>query len=473
MLSVDLKTRLDAVASAGGFERKDVERFASFLSSAQEEELFRMSPLRYASQAGMEQGGGIDLFLHAAHAGILEFSWGVLCPACASFITTPGGLKSLTEQRRCNFCQIDVPAWLDDGVEVAFTVSPAVRRIRFHAPESLDMRKDGAAVFFSPSLPTGGGFRKLLGEGVIWAGRAERGQVLEASADFGPGRYVLLAPASHSVIHIDASEGGPGSVEAEILDGRAIPDRVRAGTGRAALRVRNRTGRSAEALLFADPVPPPELRRPECRPPASALLPFLTGKRLITSQAFRDLFRAQSIPSEGGLELKSLTLLFTDLTRSTEMYERIGDLQAFGLVRKHFALLRDIVAAEGGAVVKTIGDAIMASFAEPPPAMRAAVEMNRGISRVSPDLALKIGIHSGPCIAVDLNDRLDYFGRTVNLAARVQGLAGMREIVCTEAFWRSPGVEGACGESGHGSCREEAVLKGIPGATPVVRIKSA
>ena len=127
-----------------------------------------------------------------------------------------------------------------------------------------------------------------------------------------------------------------------------------------------------------------------------------------------------------GLRLPVSHFLFTDLKGSTELYERVGDLVAYDLVRAHFRVLHEIVAAESGAVVKTIGDAVMATFPTPDRAMAAALKMREALKNLKGDLLLKIGIHEGPCLAVSLNDRQDYFGRTVNIAARVQGLATSR-----------------------------------------------
>src|SRR6266571_3494676 len=159
--------------------------------------------------------------------------------------------------------------------------------------------------------------------------------------------------------------------------------------------------------------------------------PFLTAKRLLTNQTFRDIYRTDTLAVDQRLKITSLTLLFTDLKGSTELYERVGDLVAFDLVRAHFRVLNEIIAAEAGAVVKTIGDAVMATFPTPDRAMAAALRMReamRSIKHGDRDLLLKIGIHEGPCLAVTLNDRQDYFGQTVNIAARVQGLAASRSI---------------------------------------------
>ena len=133
----------------------------------------------------------------------------------------------------------------------------------------------------------------------------------------------------------------------------------------------------------------------------------------------------------------SLTFLFSDLRDSTGLYDRVGDLVAFDLVNEHFRLLQEIIASERGAVVKTIGDAVMATFETPDRAIAAALRMREAMSNLGAEhqhqgLGLKMGIHEGPCLAVTLNAQQDYFGQTVNIASRVQGLAASRSIVVTE-----------------------------------------
>jgi class 3 adenylate cyclase len=149
--------------------------------------------------------------------------------------------------------------------------------------------------------------------------------------------------------------------------------------------------------------------------------------------------------SAGGLAVKRVAVLFTDIKGSTALYDRIGDMKAFNLVRQHFGVLRDVIAANQGALVKTIGDAVMASFHEPLNAIRAALDMLAQIRRFNDSvgdelITLKIGAHVGECLAVTLNQRLDYFGRTVNLAARVQGLAAEKEIYLSDEMYRLPGA---------------------------------
>jgi class 3 adenylate cyclase len=183
----------------------------------------------------------------------------------------------------------------------------------------------------------------------------------------------------------------------------------------------------ARVIAFALGISEAELAAYKETPSGFRLGGFLSGSRLLSTQTFRDLFPSETVMSAGGLAVKRLALLFTDIKGSTALYDRIGDLKAFNLVRQHFGVLRDVIAANQGALVKTIGDAVMASFYEPLSAIRAALDMLAQIGHFNDSageelITLKIGAHVGPCLAVTLNGRLDYFGQTVNLAARVQGL---------------------------------------------------
>ena len=181
--------------------------------------------------------------------------------------------------------------------------------------------------------------------------------------------------------------------------------------------------------------------------------PFLTAKRMLTNQTFRDVYKADNLNIDQRLKITSLTFLFTDLKGSTALYERVGDLAAFDLVRAHFHALLEIIASEKGAVVKTIGDAVMATFIRPEHALAAGLRMRAAMEalnaeRGTEDLVVKIGIHEGPCLAVMLNERQDYFGQTVNIAARVQSLSTSQEIHITGPVIDSPAVATILDEGG-------------------------
>ena len=203
--------------------------------------------------------------------------------------------------------------------------------------------------------------------------------------------------------------------------------------------------------------------------------PFLTAKRLLSNQTFRDIYRTDTLDVDQRLKITSLTFLFTDLRGSTELYERVGDLVAFDLVRAHFRVLHEIVAAESGAVVKTIGDAVMATFLTPDHAVAAALRMREAMRKLNDthgreDLLLKIGIHEGPCLAVNLNERQDYFGQTVNIASRVQGLAQTRSILATAAVVNNPKSVEVLSNDGQKPLAQSHPLRGVAAEMAVYEI---
>ena len=170
--------------------------------------------------------------------------------------------------------------------------------------------------------------------------------------------------------------------------------------------------------------------------------------------------------------VKDITFLFTDLKGSTALYDQIGDPKAYFLVRQHFDTLGNVINRYEGATVKTIGDAVMATFMTPLNAVQAALQMLRDIEafnhNISDKLVLKIGIHSGHSIVVTLNDRLDYFGQTVNIAARVQGLADAGEIYISEDVYNFPGVRQAI--ESYNIASEQVGVKGVSEKLQVYKI---
>ena len=171
----------------------------------------------------------------------------------------------------------------------------------------------------------------------------------------------------------------------------------------------------------------------------------LIAHRVTTMQSFRDLFGEDVLRPGDEVGISQISLLFTDLRNSTEFYERVGDAPAYHLVREHFALLAGICRRHNGTIVKTIGDAVMGAFSDPADAMRAAIDIQTEIEdfnaqSVSEPIVVKAGVHCGPCISVTLNERLDYFGGTVNLASRLQGQSTGGDIVVSRELAADPAV---------------------------------
>ena len=221
--------------------------------------------------------------------------------------------------------------------------------------------------------------------------------------------------------------------------------------------------------------------RPQPPPGVRAAASRISGLDLLNVQAFRDLLTQQVLPAHESLRVGRVAILFTDLRGSTALYAQKGDPRAYRLVREHFDVLFAAVRAEHGAVVKTIGDSVMASFVAPANALRAALAMQRGIAAfnrrnaLAPDeaLLLKLGLHAGPCIAVTMNGRVDYFGSAVNIAARVEGLATGGDIILTDAVYADPDAARVLAQTstaGGALISSTARLRGLPDPILVHRL---
>jgi len=160
------------------------------------------------------------------------------------------------------------------------------------------------------------------------------------------------------------------------------------------------------------------------------------------------------------------------------MYERLGDAQAFALVKEHFYIMERLVREHSGAIVKTIGDAVMAVFNDPRDALRTAVEMIEAfddletVKKLKNSIIVKVGIHHGPCIAVTLNERIDYFGTTVNIAARVQGLSDGRDVMASGAIFGESNAADYLREKGWLSEPFTTSLKGLKSSYQVHKLRS-
>lgn len=172
----------------------------------------------------------------------------------------------------------------------------------------------------------------------------------------------------------------------------------------------------------------------------------LPSLHLINRPLFRELLGEQVLPPNQSLGVQNLSIFFSDLKQSTRLYQHLGDARAYELVRAHFDIVFDAVERYGGSAVKTIGDGVMGTFFDSASALRGVSESMLGLDELNYTaglseedyLRLKVGLHIGDCIVVTLNSRLDYFGSTVNIAARLSDLAQGGEVILSKKVLEEP-----------------------------------
>jgi class 3 adenylate cyclase len=439
----------------------------ALIAEGTDRQLCRVNVLAFAAQHRLDEEKTIGAFLHAARLGIFDLTWNVLCPGCGGVLDAAQTLKSVhKETYDCALCATGYEPTLDEMVEVAFTVNPRIRRIAAHDPHSLPVWEYFRQVFWGNGvdLPEEG-FAELMEEITLDSIELPAGEKAQLSLQMPERFLIVFEPVTHAAHFIDVK----GETTKERQQLALIYDKVQAPTvttvmqpGPLRLALENRSDlRTLPSVWIADVTLHDLLAKRK---------PFLTAKRLLTNQIFRDLYRTDTLDVDQGLKLTSLTFLFTDLKGSTELYDRVGDIAAYELVSAHFRVLNEIVAAEAGAVVKTIGDAVMATFPTPDRALAAALRMRASVAAIKDDLLIKIGIHEGPCLAVTLNERLDYFGQTVNIAARVQGLADAQAILVTKPVVDNPQVCKILEGSRLSPAAQDAHLRGVANKVTIYQI---
>jgi class 3 adenylate cyclase len=411
-VSEDVQRRVDrmvadieASPNGHGLARKLADR----ILTAQEVDLWRVRPLALAKAWNCPPRHAIELCLQAVRAGLLQLRWDLLCPRCRIAKAWSGGLDHLPQGAHCASCNIVYERDFSRNVEASFRPAPAVRPL-----------ESGEYCLWGPmSVP------HVKAQVLLQPGETRH---LAARLPFGPYRFRTLEPGPDA--DVDWQTGGMPEL---ILQEGTVTAGAPAPTG--TLRLTNRTPRASIAII-------------EDR---SWVADALTADRVTALQAFRDLFADDVLRPGDEVAVGRIALLFSDLKGSTALYQAIGDASAYRLVRDHFAFMTKVIRAHEGAIVKTIGDAVMAAFILPAQAVAAAIDIQREVaafnrdSRVgnegaSPTIVIKLGIHAGPTIAVTLNNRLDYFGSTVNMAARLQAQSEGGDIVLSREITEDAAV---------------------------------
>ncbi len=392
------------VAEAG------INRLLDHLAHAPDDAVIDMRPFALADTWGLERMETLRVFLYATRAGLLDLHWDVLCPNCRVAQEHPADLADLPAEAHCDTCNIRYDVNFDEYVELRFTANDAVREV------------------YNATFCIGGPFqtRHILAQMDVLPGAT--GAV--PLTGFAPGtyRWRTRQRAERGTVELTAAGAG------HTLTYRFTPDTVQL----PAVRVLG----PAALLCFENAGPDPLLLIVER---ADWTTDGVSAALVTSLQEFRRLFAAQ-VPTPGlGVAVRSMTVLFSDLKDSTSLYERIGDSPAYARVRDHLGILTEVISNHRGAVVKTIGDAVMAVFSAPGDAVAAGLAIQEQITAYNgtmPDdpLSVKLGLHCGPCIAINANGVLDYFGSTVNIAARVQGAGEGGDLILTAAVAADPTV---------------------------------
>ena len=297
-------------------------------------DLAHLKPKKLALDLKVPQRAAIEACLAGTRAGLLTMKWDLLCTNCRGAKLTASALSELPRGAHCPSCNIDYDRDFEKNVELSFAPAPAVRPLAV-----------GGFCLSGPMATPHVAVQLLLAPG----------EKRSVTLDLPAGSYRLRTLHPGAFVDVEHQGGAFPGVRVTDKGVEALPPGGRAGT----IAFQNDAGFELAALI-------------EDR---TWTREALTAPEVISLQAFRDLFAEATLRPGDEAGVSQVALLFTDLQGSTALYERVGDAVAFNMVREHFALLAAIVRDHDGAVVKTIGDAVMASFGDPAHAVKAALAM--------------------------------------------------------------------------------------------------
>ncbi|EYF01157.1 adenylate/guanylate cyclase domain-containing protein [Chondromyces apiculatus] len=420
------------------------DRLAALLREEDDVTVGRIRPFELADAWHLERHALLAACLHGVRAGMLELRWEVICPSCRTATDAVPTLSDLTEHGHCQLCELNFNLDLDEAVEAVFRPAPAVRLV-----------DTGTYCIGGPARTP-----HVLSQAILPPSDVGRLDIPTAQASPGAGpswRYRLFVRGGASA-PVVVTEEAAASTRVDAADpGAASPIRVAPG---GVLLLENRRPAELHAkleqLVFAEQ--------------------GATARMVTSLPEFRRDFSRDMLRPGKALKVSRVTLFFSDLTDSTLLYSRLGDAAAFKLVQDHFDLLFPVLEKHGGAVVKTIGDAIMATFTDETEALKgslavlAAFEDLRTRDAHAARTHLKLGLYTGPCYAIAANGTLDYFGQTVNIAARLQGQAGSGQLVVEAALADRAVLTGALSADWIVE-RATASLKGVDHPLEVARLQ--
>ncbi|EOQ87860.1 adenylate/guanylate cyclase catalytic domain protein [Leptospira yanagawae serovar Saopaulo str. Sao Paulo = ATCC 700523] len=385
-----------------GIQKETIAKVFTWIKQSPDNELDRIRIKSVSRLLDLNPDEVLFLFLHGCRLGIFTLSWDIVCPHCRGVRTSLTKLGDMPAKDQCDVCEIDFDTTGVNSIEVTFHLHPSVRIVEkqmYCAAEPatkqhiLLTKRVGGRKSFSSSLLIGSGVYRLRKKG------EKKYRLVESKQSHNQTDILWL----------------PETNDEEI---KVIP--------KPNLVFENDLEEDVTIVLEERSEDQNSLRPSE----------------IFDYQEFRDLFSEEAIATNLQLDIGIKTILFTDIVGSTKFYETEGDHGAFLQVREHFIKTNQIIQNFRGVVVKTIGDAVMASFSSPLQALKAAKEMQEWFhpeNKHTP-VRIRISIHTGNCLAVNLNSNIDYFGNTVNYTAKIQSVTNSGEISFSETIFRDKDI---------------------------------
>lgn len=403
-----------------GVSAELASQLGEFIESAPAQGVAKIQPYALADQLYVDQQELLDACLLACNTGLLTLQWDVLCPTCRVAADTKSTLKQLQAHTFCEACNVDFDSDVASSVELIFQAHPDLREV-----------STGKYCIGGPSHTPH----------VVAQLRVEPEERVEIELALPVGEYLIRGPNLPQSVTIRVQPTGPSQHDLHLdadLDIRQVP-LLRAG------------GQLLRVSHGFDMVQVIRLERTISRQDV------VTAAQASVLPMFRKLFPGEVFEQGQLISAEHVTLLVTAIDNIDELYERLGDADAYTIVQQHIQDMDREISQRRGAVVKIVGEGLVAAFDEVADAVATAFHLQDFMANLqivagallpssektgdagAMRVRLDVGVHSGPAIVTTVNDRLDYFGATARVAAALPEHAE-GGVLLTEPVFADPVV---------------------------------
>lgn len=374
-----------------------LKKILQYLVASDSIDIFKINPKKIAQETQLQLADVIEQLTGLTQSGYLAITWDVVCPHCRGPQLELSKLRLVSEATTCVTCDLNFSSQSDGSIEVSFKPQAKFREIK--------------SIVYCAAEPA-----KKAHILVNW--QTEPQKNFTFSLDLAPGEY--RARTIHGKHQCQIKVGSSKSPLQKIsLDFSKPLLELNSGEIEFSFSSTQKDYLVLESLAWSEEK-------------------FLAGEALSNTH-IRTLINDDLLKSGVKLDIGEQIILFTDIVGSTPLYRKLGDNKAFIAVQDHYIEIEHIIKANSGVVVKFIGDAVMAAFTDAASAFKANNQIHAAFKNNKDTLVLRTSFHIGQVLCVNMNVGLDYFGQTVNTAAKLQGWAnGFETAVSEQTLSRVP-----------------------------------
>lgn len=394
-----LEQRMDMMI-AKGIAVETAHKICDYLKTASTQALSKIRPANLGEALHLPVDEAIDACLVAASCGLLKLQWDILCPTCRVPATTESLLSNIGQHAECEACDIEFQSNVGNAIELVFCVHPEVREADTakycvggpgHSPHVVSQIRIAPNERIELVIPA------AVGDYVVRGTQLANQQVFRVSSKAAPSQLNLNLNTLGNSHHIPVLHAGQLS------------------------------------LIFTNDFETNQIVRVERTVDRTGVVTATTAS---TIARFRELFPEQTFCKDLPVAAEELSLFACELNNVDEVYGELGDNFAYECIHRCIGEIEEEVSRFRGAVVKTVGEGLLASFNDRTAAVEAAIGIRKLCSSKTDfsKFTMGIGIHRGRTLISTQNGRLDYFGTNARLVTNLAKKAGNSILLTNSIF---------------------------------------